>query len=60
MPSRPLKASPAKVVRAVVEVATTAKPSMPTSVALCRREAARTLGTAASARTSRDCGTLRA
>jgi hypothetical protein len=56
IPSSPLKASPARVVCAVVEVATAARPSTPTSVALCRKAAARTLGAAASARTSRDCG----
>ena len=56
MPSSPLKASPARVVAAVVEVATAVKTSTPTSVALCRKAAARTLDTPASARTRRDCG----
>src|SRR3712207_8325724 len=45
------------VVCVVVEVATAARPSTPTSVALCRKAAARTLGTAPRSRTSRDMGT---
>ena len=55
MPSSPLKDSPAKVV-AVVELATAPSLSTPTSVALCRKAAAHRLGTAPSARTSRDIG----
>jgi hypothetical protein len=43
----------------VVEVATAVKPSTPSSVALCRKAAARTLDTPASARTRRDCGARR-
>ena len=56
MPSSPLKDSPARVVAAVVEVATAASPSTPTSVALCRKAAARRFGTPASSRRWREAG----
>ncbi|MBR0671763.1 hypothetical protein [Neoroseomonas soli] len=56
MSSNPLKDSPASVVALVVEVATTASPSTPISVALCRNALARTFGTAPSSRRCREAG----
>jgi hypothetical protein len=54
MPSSRLKERPTRVAGDVVEVAAAARPSTPTSAALCRKAAARRFGTPPSARTSRD------